>query len=86
MNRAERRKLAYSKAKRKRDKDLSRVGFNPEFTGWYTNLHQYSKNKIHCSCPMCRMKTRDPAKKDLWPIHDRRQIDNMDYQEENENG
>lgn len=21
---------------------------------WYSNLHAHSKNKIHCSCPMCR--------------------------------
>ena len=21
---------------------------------WYNNLHQYSKNKIHCSCPICK--------------------------------
>lgn len=21
---------------------------------WYSNLHEHSKNKIHCSCPMCR--------------------------------
>lgn len=29
--------------------------------GWeyYDNLHQYSKNKIHCSCPMCSTKTRN---------------------------
>ena len=20
---------------------------------YYDNLHQYSKNKIHCSCPLC---------------------------------
>ena len=20
---------------------------------WYDNLHEYSKGKIHCSCPMC---------------------------------
>ena len=28
--------------------------------GWqyYDNLHQYSKNKIHCSCPMCSAKTK----------------------------
>ena len=27
-----------------------------EVLGWeyYNNLHQYSKNKIHCSCPLCR--------------------------------
>lgn len=24
---------------------------------WYNNLHQYSKNKIHCSCPMCNAKS-----------------------------
>lgn len=26
--------------------------------GWdyYDNLHQYSKNKIHCSCPLCKTK------------------------------
>lgn len=29
--------------------------------GWeyYDNLHQFSKNKIHCSCPMCQIKTRN---------------------------
>ena len=27
--------------------------------GMYDNLHQYSKNKIHCSCPMCSAKTRN---------------------------
>ena len=29
--------------------------------GFYDNLHQYSKNKIHCSCPMCSMKTKGMA-------------------------
>lgn len=24
---------------------------------YYDNLHQYSKNKIHCSCPLCSGKT-----------------------------
>ena len=30
-----------------------------KFYGWdyYDNLHQYSKNKIHCSCPICAQKT-----------------------------
>ena len=30
-----------------------------KYYGWeyYDNLHQYSKNKIHCSCPMCAAKT-----------------------------
>ena len=26
---------------------------------YYNNLHQYSKNKIHCSCPACSTKTRN---------------------------
>ena len=26
--------------------------------GWYDNLHQYSKNKIYCSCPMCRVRDK----------------------------
>lgn len=24
----------------------------------FHHLHQYSKNKIHCSCPLCRAKTQ----------------------------
>lgn len=30
---------------------------------YYDNLHQYSKNKIHCSCPMCSTKTRNKGKR-----------------------
>lgn len=30
---------------------------------YYDNLHQYSKNKIHCSCPMCSSKTRNKGKR-----------------------
>ena len=26
---------------------------------YYNNLHQYSKNKIHCSCGVCMAKTRN---------------------------
>ena len=25
---------------------------------YYNNLHQYSKNKIHCSCPLCAAKSK----------------------------
>lgn len=31
----------------------------------YDNLHQYSKNKIHCSCPMCSPKTNNKGKRRL---------------------
>ena len=30
---------------------------------WYDNLHQYSKNKVHCSCPICSAKTRNKGHK-----------------------
>lgn len=30
---------------------------------YYDNLHQYSKNKIHCSCAMCSSKTRNKGKR-----------------------
>ena len=49
MNRGKRRKLNISKALRKKK-------ISEEFGHiiYYDNLHQYSKIKIHCSCPMCR--------------------------------
>lgn len=48
MNRAKRRKLNIAKALRK--KKISEEVYHIIY---YDNLHQYSKNKIHCSCPMC---------------------------------
>ncbi len=48
--RGNRRKQDFHKAisKRKTDNNVRNIGCL-----WYNNLHQYSKNKIHCSCPMC---------------------------------
>jgi len=56
--RAWRRYKNYTKAKRKRDIDANYAG-SIYWHPWYDNLHQYSKNKIHCSCPMCSAKTRN---------------------------
>lgn len=36
--------------------------YKPKY-GMYDNLHQYSKNKIHCSCPICSAKTRNKGKR-----------------------
>ena len=59
-SRAERRKLNAKKARRKQriTKDVYR---HPKEDDWdyYDNLHQYSKNKIHCSCPICSDKIND---------------------------
>ncbi len=54
-NRGERRKQDIKKAVRK--KKISDRHFGD--SSYYDNLHQYSKNKIHCSCPMCRRKTNN---------------------------
>ncbi len=50
--RAERRKNDYNKAIRKKN-----IAEHNHKSSWYDNLHQYSKNKIHCSCPLCSAKT-----------------------------
>jgi hypothetical protein len=58
----------------------------------YNNLHQYSKNKIHCSCPYCSPRTRNKGKhrngKNYSPSinykpSDKRKIDSMNYEIEN---
>ena len=51
---------------------------------YYDNLHQYSKNKIHCSCPMCRTKTNNKKSRfgprENWSMRDERRIEEMDDQ------
>ena len=61
-SRAYNRDISYRKAIRKRrlDRECSHYPY-------YTNLHQYSKNKIHCSCPMCSRKTKNKGRKRLKP-------------------
>lgn len=55
--RGNRRKQDYRKAISKHRKDVSR-GENFANHPWYNNIHQYSKNKIHCSCLMCSFNGR----------------------------
>lgn len=65
-----RRKKDYSKALRKRS-----ISRNVYIHDWYDNLHQYSKNKIHCSCGMCRFRnTWEPNRR---PMADVRRIEGM---------
>ena len=54
------RKISMKKALRK--KKISDSWY-PGDAPYYDNLHQYSKNKIHCSCPMCSTKTRNKGKR-----------------------
>lgn len=76
---AERRHNDFKKAIRKRRIDRET---RPHATkDWYDNLHQYSKNKIFCSCPLCRAKTNRNAKMGS-PIPDLRKSESMDEQEQ----
>ena len=52
-----RRRKNLTKALRKRN--ITKHYWSSTFHPYYDNLHQYSKNKIHCSCPMCSAKTRN---------------------------
>lgn len=45
---------------------------------YYNNLHQYSKNKIHCSCPMCSTKTKNKGKRKKGNYHRARNYKRMD--------
>ena len=95
-----RRKKDFAKAKRKKNIDLATTYYNYKeinniFCPWqyctqyglYDNLHQYSKNKIHCSCAYCSSKTRNKGHKRHLPKnyspsinysrHDKRKYDSM---------
>ena len=97
-SRAWRRWKNFTKARRKRELDWSlswalenNKSANPldfsERFGFYENLNQYSKNKIHCSCPMCSVKTKNKGKSPFWApaynptIMDKRRDDAMDADE-----
>lgn len=58
LSRAYNRDVSKRKALRKRQiiRNIYCWSDNPDY---YNNLHQYSKNKIHCSCPWCSEKTRN---------------------------
>ena len=77
---AEKRHNDWKKAIRKRRITRS-WGWKEDY---YDNLHQYSKNKIHCSCPFCRAKTA--KKKQVWSggknwsIADEKRIEEMQDQ------
>ena len=63
--RAENRFNSRRKALRKRRIDRQTQG-HYSTTPYYDNLHQYSKNKVHYSCPWCSPKSKDcPKHSDL---------------------
>ena len=56
------RDVSRRKALRKR-RIAEEVYYGGKEHPYYDNLHQYSKNKIHCSCPLCSAKTRNKGKR-----------------------
>ena len=85
---AEKRHNDFKKAIRKRKIDRELDAASTYHHDWYDNLHQYSKNKIHCSCPMCSCKTNTKGRGYYgscamnWKYSDKRKLAAMDYEEE----
>ena len=44
---------------------------------WYDNLHQYSKNKIHCSCRMCQYRSGENNSNKNYRASDRRKLNRV---------
>ena len=86
--RAERRHKDIAKAIRKR-KLAKHIYQSYSDSDWeyYNNLHQYSKNKIHCSCPLCAAKPRSRRRYGVKynpPIRDLKRINKLNYSLSNE--
>lgn len=49
---------------------------------YYSNLHQYSKNKIHCSCPLCRGEVWSVGNNSVkqMTITDQKKMNSMEFQ------
>lgn len=83
---AEKRHNDWKKAIRKRQIDRDTQGSSCYKQDMYDNLHQYSKNKVHCSCPLCSAKTKK-SRRDWegggknWSASDQRKVDEMKDQE-----
>lgn len=83
--RAENRKNSIRKAKHK-EYIVKQVY---KWDGWYKNLHEYSKNKVFCSCECCSGISKTNPKghyssgKRNWSTADRKKWERMNEQEKN---
>ena len=58
------RDVSRRKALRKQHISKCSSYWSPESRGeHFDNLHWYSKNKVHCSCPLCNSKTRNKGRR-----------------------
>lgn len=78
-SRSHSRKMNIKHALRKRKIARDVLGFE-----YYDNLHQYSHNKIHCSCPMCRKKELGLGDNSdgQRSLRDQKRINSMEEQEQ----
>lgn len=77
-----------SKRKALRKRRITREVYGDIAHPYYDNLHQYSKNKVHCSCPLCSAKSKNKGKRRQktatyepsynWKIADLRKFNRMD--------
>lgn len=58
---------------------------------YFDTFNKYDSFKIHCSCPLCAAKTNSRGKRGAfwassknWKISDRRKLDELEYQEDEE--
>ena len=79
-NRGERRKINFFHAIRKKKID-KQYPLGDKYP-MYDNLHQYSKNKIHCSCPDCRGKESGLGENSIrqYKISDQKKIHQLENQ------
>ena len=83
------RRISILKALRKRRIDQDIYSYLNRDHGYYDNLHQYSKNKIHCSCPLCASKTSGKTYSRFkrivpgadYKISDVRKIQKLEYED-----
>jgi hypothetical protein len=76
--RAERRKNNWNKANHKKH-----LAENIHCGKWYRHINQYSKGKIHCSCPLCSPKTNNRGRYGSamnYKHSDQQKIDALDNQ------
>lgn len=69
-SRGDRRRRDRTKSLRKRNISMQYFGSTP----YYSNLHQFSKGKIHCSCPICSHKTHQKGQRNNWKHSDEKRI------------
>ena len=79
---ARNREISYRKALRKRRIAREIYSYGNYICEYYDNLHQYSKNKIHCSCwTYCNWYRFEHSDKHRYKFSDYRKIFKMLEQE-----